>query len=55
MIKELIGSVIMLGIIGICYLGVVWYRAVADCARDSAEFPDQREGQLIAPHSSEIE
>jgi hypothetical protein len=45
MIAELIGAAIMLGVIGICYLGVVWYRAVADCARDSAEFPEQGEGE----------
>lgn len=47
MIRELIGAAIMLGVIGICYLGVVWYQAVADCARDSAEFPDQGEAEEV--------
>ena len=47
MIKELIGGAIMLGVIAICYLGAVWYNAVADCARDSAEFPDQHEGEEV--------
>jgi hypothetical protein len=45
MTKELIGGALMLGIIGICWLGVVWYQAVAECAKDSAEFPDQGEAE----------
>lgn len=41
--NELIGAAIMLGVIGICTLiGVLW-RAFGECARDSSEFPDQHE------------
>ncbi len=41
MTRELIGAAIMIGIIGICSLIGVFFRAVGDCAKDSAEFPDQ--------------
>ncbi len=43
MTKELIGAAIMIGVIGICTLiGVLW-KAIGECAHDSAEFPDQGE------------
>lgn len=45
MTKELIGAAIMLGVIGICTLIGVLCKAFGECARDTAEFPDQHEGK----------
>lgn len=42
---ELIGGAIMLGIIGIAFLAGELYKAFAECARDSSEFPEQPEAK----------
>lgn len=43
--NDLIGTAIGLGVLGIGYLLRVLWCAFRDCARDSAEFPEQGEAE----------